>query len=79
MSFKFTPVVNKFTPRYSQAYYFIGVGKKNALNLLIGKRTWTGDKFDRSRLSMNNVYPSLEAAKTARTLIVAAVKTAQSI
>lgn len=76
MAYKFTPVASKFVPRRGQSYRFIGVGPKNQLSLLIGTRTWTGDKHDYARLSMNNVFPTLEAAQKARTAIEVAIKVA---
>ena len=77
MAFTYRAVSNKFQPRSRQAYYFIGVSKKNQLGLLIGKRVWTGDKHDRARMAVNNVFSSLEAASAVQGQIAGTLKAAQ--
>jgi hypothetical protein len=79
MAFTFSPVTNKFVPRVGQTYRFIGVpaGTHPNLALLVGRRVWAGNKSDKARLAINNVFAKASQAKAVRAKIVQALKDAQ--
>ena len=65
---KFVQNTKVSTPKFGQTYRFIGVpgAVRGNLSLKIGRRVWDGGKNDLSRLAMNNVFITLEAALQTR-------------
>jgi hypothetical protein len=74
-------IASKFVPTRGQSYFSIDsklTATKNFSNL-VRKHRWTGDRYDRARLAVGNVFATAAKAQTTRDAILGVVKAAQLV